>query len=154
MGILGKPSEEDLAIVESAARETGVDRFIDRPYNALSGGEMQLALIARSLAQDAEIMILDEPNTHLDFRNRFIVMDLIKRISVSRKVTLIMSLHEPNDVLHFADRVIVMSGGLIVADGKPREVINEELLARYFGIKARVVTNDDGDMVFKAVGVI
>lgn len=154
MGLFGNPGEHDLRIVEEAARETGVDRFIDRPYSALSGGEMQLALIARSLAQESAIMILDEPNTHLDFRNRFIVMDLIKKISESRKVTLLMSLHEPNDVLHFADRVIVMSGGLIVADGKPCDVINEKLLADYFGVQVKRIENDMGELVFKAVKAI
>lgn len=151
MSLLGNPDENDLHIVEKAAQETGADRFLDRPYNTLSGGEMQLALIARSLAQESDVMILDEPNTHLDFRNRFIVMDLVKRIAEARKVTLLMSLHDPNDVLHFADRVIVMHGGLIVADGRPYEVINEKLLADYFGIRVKAISNSEGVLIFKAI---
>ncbi|MBU1107019.1 MAG: ABC transporter ATP-binding protein [Candidatus Riflebacteria bacterium] len=154
IGLFGNPSDKDLHSVEKAAQETGADRFMDRPYNTLSGGEMQLALIARSLAQDSEILILDEPSTHLDFRNRFIVMDLVKKISETRKVTLLMSLHEPNDVLHFADRVIVMSDGRIVADGKPYEVINEKLLADHFGIRVKAISNDEGELVFKAIAAI
>ena len=154
IGLFGNPDAKDLEIVETAARETGADRFLDRPYNALSGGEMQLALIARSLAQESDVLILDEPSTHLDFRNRFIVMDLVRQISETRKITLLMSLHDPNDVVQFADRVVVMHGGTIVADGKPYEIINEKLLADYFGIRARAISNPEGALFFKALEAI
>lgn len=154
MSLFGNPNEKDLEIIDKAAEETGAHKFLDRPYNTLSGGEMQLALITRALAQESDIMILDEPNTHLDFRNRFVVMDLVQKIAEARKVTLIMSLHDPNDVLHFADRVIVMHGGLIVADGRPCEVINEKLLADYFGIRAKAISNPDGTLFFRALEAI
>lgn len=154
LGIFGNPDENDHAIVRAAAAETGAERFLDRPYNALSGGEMQLALIARSLAQNSEIMILDEPNTHLDYRNRFIVMDLVKRIAESRRVTLLMSLHEPNDAIQFADRVIVISGGLVMADGKPEEVIGEDLLQKYFGVRVKTIVGPNGEKIFQAIGAI
>ncbi len=154
MGLLGNPSPQDRKMVEEASAETGADKFIDRPYNTLSGGEMQLALIARSLCQQASILILDEPNTHLDFRNRFVVMDMIRQISQKRHTTLLMSLHDPNDVLHFADRVLVMHGGSIVADGPPQVIITEELLASHLGIRTRAIKDSNGTLIFQAVSAI
>lgn len=154
MGLFGSPGSDDLRIVEEAAAETGAAKFLDRPYSSLSGGEMQLALIARALAQQSEILVLDEPNTHLDYRNRFLVLDLVQKLAEARQMTLIMSLHDPNDVIQFASRVVVMHEGRIVADGKPIDVINERLLADYFGIRATAMRNQRGALVFKADSAI
>jgi len=154
MGLFGSPGSEDLRIVEEAAIETGAARFLDRPYSTLSGGEMQLVLIARALAQQSEILVLDEPNTHLDYRNRFLVLDMVRKLAEARQMTLIMSLHDPNDVIQFAERVVVMHEGRIVADGRPVEVIDEALLAEYFGIRAVALKNAAGNLIFKAVEAI
>lgn len=153
LGIFGNPTSEDRERVQLAAQETGADRFLDRPYNALSGGEMQLVLIARALVQEAGVLILDEPSTHLDFKNRFVVMDLVRKISERRKMTLLMSLHEPNDVLQFADRVIVMCDGRKAADGKPADVVNEKMLAEFFGVRAEKIGSGD-NCLFRPVGII
>ena len=139
MGALGIPSSTDKDIVVQAATETGAIKFFDRPYNTLSGGEMQLAVIARALAQQSELLILDEPSNHLDFKNRFVVLDLISRIAEKRKTALVMSLHDPNDVLQFANRAIVINNGIIVADGKPSDVINYDLLANVFGVRTELI---------------
>ncbi len=136
IGVFGNPAKQDLEAVEKAATETGAIKFMDRPYNELSGGEIQLAVIARALAQESEVLILDEPNNHLDFKNQFTVFNLICEISKKRNTTLIMSLHNPNDVLLFAERAIVISDGVVAADGQVSEIINQELLAKVFGINA------------------
>lgn len=132
----GNPSDKDLEAVMSAAEETGAIKYIDRPYNELSGGEIQLAIIARALAQETEILILDEPNTHLDFKNQFKVFNLICDISKKRNVTLIMSLHNPNDVMLFSERAIVINNGVVVADGPVSNIINTQLLSEVFGVNA------------------
>ena len=136
IGVMGNPSKEDLEIVMRAAEETGAIKYIDRPYNELSGGEIQLAIIARALAQETEIIILDEPNNHLDFKNQFTIFNLICDISRKRKVTLIMSLHNPNDVLNFSDRAIVFNNGVVAANGKVSEILNTHLLSEVFGVNA------------------
>ena len=133
---LGNPTEKDEEAVRKAAEETGAIKFFDRPYNELSGGEIQLAIIARALAQETEIMILDEPNTHLDFKNQFTVFNLICDISKKRNVTLIMSLHNPNDVLLFSERAIVLNNGIVAADGAVSEIINTKLLSEVFSVNA------------------
>jgi iron complex transport system ATP-binding protein len=152
LGVFGIPREEDLEVVKNAAKETGAYKFFDRPYNSLSGGEMQLAVISRALAQESELLILDEPSTHLDFKNQFVVLDLVRRISEKRKAALLMSLHNPNDVMQFADRVIVIHGGKIAADGKPADIINEKLLLDIFQVKAKEIKTDKNS-VFMPVSV-
>ena len=109
---------------------------MDRPYNELSGGEIQLAIIARALAQDTEVLVLDEPNNHLDFKNQFTIFNLICEISKKRNTTLIMSLHNPNDVLLFSERAIVLNDGVVAADGQVSEILTTDLLARVFGVNA------------------
>ncbi|NLM16188.1 MAG: ABC transporter ATP-binding protein [Candidatus Riflebacteria bacterium] len=146
--IFGSRTSEDIEIIEKAATLTGADRFYDRPYNTLSGGEMQLAVIARSLAQEPQILILDEPDSHLDFKNRFAIFDLIRRISDSKNMTLIMSLHDPNAVLRFADRVLAMDNGKIVADGKPSEVITPDLLKTVYGVTVQEYRNERGEKLY------
>ena len=136
IGALGNPTAQDEEAVRKAAEETGAIKFFDRPYNELSGGEIQLAIIARALAQETEIMILDEPNTHLDFKNQFTVFNLICDISKKRNVTLIMSLHNPNDVLLFSERAIVLNNGVVAADGAVSDIINKKLLSEVFGVNA------------------
>lgn len=153
IGLLGTPSRHDNEIVEQAAADTGAAAFLDKPYSTLSGGELQLALIARALAQESQILVLDEPGSHLDFKNRFVVMDLIRSISEKRGVTLLMSLHEPNDVLQFADRALVIYGGGIVADGQPTDILNEKLLADYFGVKTERVGNGK-ESFFRQTGIL
>ena len=132
----GNTTRKDMDAVMKAAEETGAIRYIDRPYNELSGGEIQLAIIARALAQETEILILDEPNNHLDFNNQFTIFNLICDISKKRNVTLIMSLHNPNDVLLFSERAIVFNNGVVAANGLVSEILNTKLLSQVFGVNA------------------
>lgn len=142
IGMFGNPTKEDLEAVEKAATETGAIRFMDRPYNELSGGEIQLAVIARALAQETEVIILDEPNNHLDFKNQFTIFNLICEISQKRNTTLIMSLHNPNDVLLFSERAIVLNDGVVDADGPVSKILNVNLLSKVFGVNAICLENN------------
>ena len=136
IGALGNPTEKDTEAVMRAAEETGAIKYIDRPYSELSGGEIQLAIIARALAQETEILILDEPNNHLDFKNQFTIFNLICDISKKRNVTLIMSLHNPNDVILFAERAVVFNNGVVAADGAVSKILDTKLLSEVFGVNA------------------
>ncbi len=139
----GIAKDSDLEAVMRAAEETGAIKYIDRPYNELSGGEIQLAIIARALAQETEIIILDEPNNHLDFKNQITIFNLISDISKKRNVTLIMSLHNPNDVLTFSDRAIVFDKGIVCADGPVDKIITTNLLKDTFGVETVCLEKDD-----------
>ena len=96
-----------------AMDELGIRAIALRPYTQLSGGQLQLVLLARALAQEAQVLLLDEPTAHLDFRNRHVVLSTIRDLAVRLGLTVIMTVHDPNDAMQYADRV-----GL-VSDGRP-----------------------------------
>mgnify|MGYP006285845707 CR=1 FL=1 len=113
-----------------------ITEIADRPYNQLSGGQRQLVLIARALAQDARLIFLDEPTAALDFSNQIRIWRLIQRIS-RQGITVLACTHNPNHVVWFCDQVLVMNQGSLVAQGHPEEVIRETVLdAVYDGVCA------------------
>lgn len=115
---------------------TGITEIAERPYNQLSGGQRQLVLIARALAQEARLLFLDEPTAALDFSNQIRIWRLIRRIS-RQGITVLACTHNPNHVAWFCDQVIVMNQGSVVDQGPPQEVIRETVLdAVYDGVCA------------------
>ena len=113
-----------------------ISEIADRPYNQLSGGQRQLVLIARAIAQDARLMFLDEPTTALDFSNQIRLWRLIQRVS-RQGITVLACTHNPNHVTWFCDQVVVMNHGAVAAQGPPQEVIREPVLdSIYDGICA------------------
>ncbi|HNW33972.1 MAG TPA: ABC transporter ATP-binding protein [Candidatus Ozemobacteraceae bacterium] len=149
LGTFSQPGVDDMMLVETAAEEIGITHLLDRPYSNLSGGELQLVLLARALTQDSPVLMLDEPNSHLDFRNRFRVLDLVCCLSVQKKLTVLMTLHDPNDVLQFANRVLVIGEGTILADGAPAETLNSDLLRRLYGVPVTTLHTEEGSVLFK-----
>ena len=140
----GAPDADGLALVDEALDGCGIAHLAQRPYTSLSGGEMQMVLLARALVQNAPIVLMDEPTAHLDFRNELVFLETVERLALQRKVTVLMATHAPNQAFHLAasgvsTRVAVMDGGRIACEGSPREVLTEEVLARVFGIEARLV---------------
>jgi len=110
----------------------GISEIADKPYNMLSGGQRQMVLIARALAQDTPVLFLDEPTSSLDFQNQMKIWKLMHEISEDGK-TIIACCHDPNHVAWFCDRVIVVGNGEVVASGLPSDVISEEVLSRIYG---------------------
>ena len=106
----------------------------------MSGGEKQLVLIARALAQDAPILLLDEPVSHLDFRHQLLILKKIRRLAGEKRLIVLMTLHDPNLAMLFSDRVVLMNGGTVVSAGAPQAVITEEALKQVYGIDVRVIS--------------
>ncbi len=147
VGGLGRMSSEDRTIVEDAMRECGVDRFATRPYTSLSGGEMQMVMLARALAQRAPLVLMDEPTAHLDFRNEILFLETVERLVEHQGATVLMATHAPNQAFHLAragvsTRVALMASGRVVREGPPRIVLDEAALAEVFGVKACVIEQD------------
>lgn len=105
----------------------GIEEIAERPYNQLSGGQRQLVLIARAIAQEARVMLLDEPTAALDFSNQVRIWRLIQKIS-RQGITILACTHNPNHVTWFCDQAAVMHQGRLIAQGYPGEVIREPLL--------------------------
>lgn len=131
-------NKEDEEIVEWAIKNTGLEKFKDRYVANLSGGERQRVWLAMSLAQKPDILLLDEPTTYLDISHQLELMELVKDINKKFDMTVVMVLHDINQASKYSDRLIVMKEGDIVADGSPKEVINEEILKEVYNIKCDI----------------
>jgi iron complex transport system ATP-binding protein len=122
--------------------ETGIEEFAERTIDELSGGERQRVLIARALAQEPKMLLLDEPTLHLDVNHQFELMELIRRLAVERGMIVIIVTHDIMLAARFCDRVIMMERGRIVGSGKTKDVLTTENLAKVFGIDAHVHHDD------------
>lgn len=133
MGGFFGPSSKDIDSAVKAMEMAGISHLADRLYTNLSGGQRQLVLIARALAQDTDVLLLDEPTSNLDFKNQMVLWNTIKRNTLKGKTTLICT-HDPNHIFWFCDKVIVLGkDGSIIAQGNPAEVINREMLKEIYG---------------------
>nr|WP_067289324.1 ABC transporter ATP-binding protein [Marinobacterium profundum] len=140
--LLGQPSEQDFKMVRWAIRVTGLGGFEARPLSALSGGERQRAWIALSLAQQADILILDEPTTYLDLGHQLEVLELLSELNRQQGLTVIMSLHDLNQAAQFGHRLVAMRAGRLEQEGAPAEVLTQALLADVFRVHARVTPEE------------
>jgi iron complex transport system ATP-binding protein len=134
-------SPDDEQVVESALELTDTAHLRDRPLDQLSGGQRQRAWIAMTLAQDTDLMLLDEPTTYLDLAHQVEVLDLVTRLNRERGRTVVMVLHDLNLAARYSDHVVVMRAGVIVAEGAPSAVFTGELLAAAFGLDADVLSD-------------
>ncbi len=137
LSLFGAPSSKDAALAEQALDRVGMLYLKHRPYTAVSGGERQLVLLARTLAQQPDIILLDEPTAHLDFKNQVRSLKTIAALA-AEGVTLIMTTHDPNHALLFPGRVAMMNPSGSLVTGNASEVINEATLSATYGIDIAV----------------
>lgn len=130
---------EDREALGTALRQVDLEALRARNLDTLSGGERRRALLARALAQDAEVLLLDEPGAHLDLRHQVELFDLLARLARERRVAVVLSLHDLNLASLFADRAVLLHGGRILAQGPCQEVLTPDLLRRTFGIPVEAV---------------
>lgn len=131
-------SEEDEQIVQESLRITNLSMFADRPVDALSGGQRQRAWIAMALAQQTQLLLLDEPTTYLDLAYQLDVLDLLEELNEQGR-TIVMVLHDLNQAARYADEMVALRGGQIVAHGSPEQVMTADTLRHVFGLNARVI---------------
>lgn len=140
LGFLGLPSRRDIEIAEQALDTVGCAHLKDNRYTEISGGERQLVLIARALAQDPAILLLDEPTSHLDFGNQMLLLTIVERLAREKKLAVLMSTHFPDHALLVADHVYLMNEGRFVAQGRPCETITADHLRTLYNIDVRIVS--------------
>lgn len=141
-------TKEDKEKINWAISKTGLDEFKNRQVMTLSGGERQRAWIAMALAQESNILVLDEPTTYLDISYQMEVLELIKRLNESLGLTVIMVLHDLNQASRYSDNIYVLKDGCIFKKGKPREIINEVLLKEIFRIEAHIYEDKINDCLY------
>lgn len=132
-------SPEDERVVTAALEMTDTADLRDRALDQLSGGQRQRAWIAMTLAQDTDLMLLDEPTTYLDLAHQVEVLDLVTRLNRERQRTVVMVLHDLNLAARYSDLIVVMKDGVIAGQGTPVEVFTPALLAETFGLAADVL---------------
>ncbi len=139
LSILASPSKNDMKIAHEAMETAGILHLADRPCNSVSGGEWQLALIARALVQKPQLLLLDEPTSHLDLGNQTKILQAIRRLTLDG-MTIIMATHFPDHTFLVADSVVILNKGKISQIGAPDDVITEENLRSAYGVEVRVVS--------------
>ena len=132
-------SSDDEAVVTEALAWTDMADLGDRPVDELSGGQRQRAWISMALAQQTDLILLDEPTTYLDLSHQIDVLELVARLHAERGRTVVVVLHDLNLAARYAQQMVAMRDGALVASGTPHEVLTEELLADVFDLEARVV---------------
>lgn len=149
IGVFSSPTKEDTELALRVMEDMGISHLADKKYTQISGGERQLVLIARTLCQQPQIILFDEPTSHLDFKNQALVINTIKRLS-EKGLTMIMTSHFPNHVWKVGNRVALMGEGSVIASGSVEETMTEENLARTYGIGVHIVKSRIGgkEMVF------
>jgi iron complex transport system ATP-binding protein len=130
----------DERLVIEALRLVKLEELKTRRFSSLSGGEKQLALLARALCQDTPVLILDEPVNHLDIRHQLSLMEIL----TSQKKTTIIALHDLNLAAMYCDRLILLDKGHIASQGTPQKVLTEQNILNYFGVNAKVNFDENG----------
>jgi iron complex transport system ATP-binding protein len=135
----GTMTPEDRSIISNAISVTGMEPFHDRPIDRLSGGQRQRAWIAMALAQETDILFLDEPTTFLDMAHQLEVLQLLQRLNEEEGRTIIMVVHDLNHATRYAQHMVAIKSGTVISEGSPVEVMTPNVLREVFGIEADIV---------------
>ncbi len=137
-----KSLHEDMIVVEEAMRMMDVSDLAMRQFNELSAGQHQRVMLARGIAQEPEILLLDEPTANLDIRHQMDVIRLLKELSVKKNIMVIMISHDLNLASKYSDNIIMMSEGRIYAVGTPEEVITEANIKHVYDVDSEIITKE------------
>ena len=146
LGMLELPTQDDRGLAVDALDQLGLLPLRHRSMLELSGGERQMVVLARALAQQAKLLLMDEPLAHLDLSNKGRILTAIRRLSEAG-VAVVFTTHEPDMVRGVAHRVLLMREGRVVASGRTEAVITSENLTQTYGVPIRVVTVDGASLV-------
>lgn len=146
MGRFASPGKRERQAAWRALEKLHIESLAGRVFSQLSGGERQLVLIARALAQGTRLLIMDEPTSSLDYGNQLRVMQRVQALA-RQGYMILLSSHNPQQALLFADRILALHDGAILADGAPREVITPALLQTLYGIATRLADTEEGRLI-------
>lgn len=152
-GVFGRDSDTDCNIAMDVLTRLDLADFTMREVGSLSGGERQRVVLARALAQQADIVLLDEPTTALDLGHQQDVLDLVESLRRDRGLTVVATLHDLTLAARYGDRIAVLSGGRIVETGPPSAVLTAATIAEHFGATVRIIDDPDGPVIVPTTGV-
>ena len=134
-------SHQDERMTQGALLMTSLQKLAEQPVDTLSGGQRQRAWIAMTLAQDTQILLLDEPTTFLDLAHQVEILELLWELNRDRGRTVVMVLHDLNQACRYADHVVMLRSGVVFAQGEPTEVMTEDLVQQVFDLECRIVAD-------------
>ena len=138
LGIFKQPSEEDLKIVEEVMNIVGIKYLENKYCNEMSGGELQMVLIARALASKPKMLVLDEPESNLDFKNQLIILETIEKLSKEYKISCIINTHYPEHALRVGNKALILCKDYTKFYGDAKEIINSENMKKAFGVEVAI----------------
>lgn len=151
LSLFAMPTKNDLQIAREALKTVGISYLEDKRCSEISGGEMQLVLIARALASEPQVLILDEPESHLDFKNQLLVLGILEKVAREEGISCIINTHYPDHALRISDKTLMLGKSRGHIFGKVGEVISEENLRKFFGVDVRILSFDSGGTAIKTV---
>ncbi len=155
---LRQPSKEDRQKAMEALETVGIAHLAQKSCNEISGGERQLALIARTMVSNPELLILDEPESHLDVQKQIVILQILKRLAKEYGIACMINTHYPNHAFYLADQVLITAKDFPMFIGNVQEAITEERMRAYFGIELKKVTYSEANycietMIPKDLGI-
>ncbi|MGD8401300.1 MAG: ABC transporter ATP-binding protein [Bacillota bacterium] len=151
IGMFAVPSREDYGFAREMLMELGITHLENKRCSQISGGELQLALIARALVSCPQLIILDEPESHLDFRNQLVVLERLKGIAAQRGIACVINTHYPENAFRIADYTLMLGKRGKYLWGPTREIITEANLREFFGVRVKIVTVPDGERAYNTI---
>ncbi|HOF19667.1 MAG TPA: ABC transporter ATP-binding protein [Bacteroidales bacterium] len=140
-----KPAEHDLRVTSEILNTLNLDHLAMRDFNKLSGGQQQIVYIARALAQEPDILLLDEPIANLDIRHQIEVLNLLKKLS-ARGITIVIALHDINMAVRYASGIMMLRDGKVFASGG-REIITKQNIENLYDIRVKIIRNDNDTFI-------
>ncbi|MEW6696244.1 MAG: ABC transporter ATP-binding protein [Bacillota bacterium] len=151
IGLFSAPSKRDYDLAANALEELGINYLKDKLCSQISGGELQLALIARATVSNPRLIILDEPESHLDFKNQLVVLEKLKGIASKNKIACMINTHYPENALRISDKTLLLGKGQNYIFGFTREVITEDRLREVFGVRVKIVSFEERAKTYKTI---
>jgi len=150
IGAFSSPKDEDMAVAERVMKRLGIWELADKPCHAISGGELQMVLIARAMAAEPELLVLDEPESNLDFRNQLVVLDAMTSLA-EEGVACVFNTHYPAHALQRADRSLLLTKGGMSIYGPTKFVVSEDDIRSIFGVNAIIGDFEAADDTVQSV---
>ena len=150
IAVFASPKEEDMQAAEDAMKRLGIMQLADKPCHAISGGELQMVLIARAIAAEADVLVLDEPESNLDFKNQLVVLDAVSALAAEGKAC-VFNTHYPAHALQRADKSMMLfkDGGSLF--GPTTQIVTEENIRRAFGVNAVIGEHETDEKILRNV---
>lgn len=152
LNFLGQTSAKDEAIARSALEQADVLHLIEKRMDQISGGEQQRVLLARTLAQDTPILLMDEPTTHLDLSHQIDLLKLISKHARENHLTVLVALHDLNLASMFADRIAIVQNGLLCVAGTPQETLTSQIINSVYNVPVHIVSHPETGVPFVIPG--